>query len=262
LFFDLIYQKFIRPALFKFDAEWSHHLTLSSLSAIGRVGGGKLLESWFGYEHPALRVRAFNLNFSNPIGLAAGFDKDAKCLEALAALGFGFIEAGTVTFHPQKGNPRPRLRRLPELEALWNHLGFNNDGAQFVSDRLKSSKVPIPIGINLGKSKIAPLENAVKDYLSSFKLLHMLSDYVVLNVSSPNTPGVRTLAERDKLSELLRVIEEFNQAKKPILIKVSPDLSREALDAVIEVGLKYRVDGFIATNTTLSREGMPPRFSG
>lgn len=252
----MIYEKVLRPLLFAVDPERSHHLALSGLQTFHSLGGGNLLGPWFNYDHPSLHLRAFNLNFPNPIGLAAGFDKDARYLEALAWLGFGFMEAGTVTFHPQTGNPKPRLMRIPEADALWNHLGFNNDGAQAVLSRLKQVKLKVALGINLGKSKIAPIENAVKDYLLSFRLLNLLGDYIVLNVSSPNTPGLRSLQDKEKLSGLLREIEENNSADKPVFIKVSPDLTPDALKLLLEVAMQYKIRGVIATNTTLSRHGI------
>lgn len=253
---DLFYRNFIRPLFFLLDAERAHNLALSGLQTACSLGGEKLVRAWFGFEHPSLEVKAFNLTFPNPIGLAAGFDKDARHLDALASLGFGFLEAGTVTLHPQRGNPKPRIKRLPDVHGLWNHLGFNNDGAQAVEKRLSQIRLQIPLGVNIGKSKIVPIENAEKDYLASFKFLSLLADYIVLNVSSPNTPGLRTLQDKERISGILREIEEANAARKPVLIKVSPDLDFEALDTLLEVGFQYRVAGFIATNTTLSPDGI------
>jgi dihydroorotate dehydrogenase len=204
------------------------------------------------------------LNFPNPIGLAAGLDKDGVALPAWAALGFGFVEMGTVTAKAQPGNPKPRIFRLPEQQALINRLGFNNDGADVIAERLtklrESKRWPaIPVGINIGKSRETPLEQATDDYLYSFRLLRDFADYITLNVSSPNTPGLRELQEPGKLSELLHAIgNEPEAAKKPVLIKISPDLSASELEAILNVCVENEVAGIIATNTTLDHSSVPP----
>src|SRR5205807_5880664 len=201
--------------------------------------------------------------FPNPIGLAAGFDKNGVAIPAWAALGFGFVEMGTVTARAQPGNPRPRIFRYPEQEALVNRLGFNNDGAESVAARLRklrgSRRWPqIPVGINIGKSKVTPIENATDDYLHSFRLLHEFADYLVLNVSSPNTPGLRSLQEHDALEQLLRAIRDENQTTRiPILLKIAPDVSLSDLDQIIATCEANEIAGIIAANTTLDHSAIP-----
>ena len=208
----------------------------------------------------------FGLNFPNPIGLAAGMDKNGVALPAWAALGFGFIEIGTVTAKAQPGNPEPRIFRLPEQQALINRLGFNNDGADAIAERLRklreSGRWPaVPVGINIGKSRATPLEKAADDYLYSFRLLHDFADYVTLNVSSPNTPGLRDLQEPAALSGLLHAINnECGVATKPVLVKISPDLSSVELEALLKVCAENGVAGIIATNTTVDHSSIPPQF--
>jgi dihydroorotate dehydrogenase len=211
-------------------------------------------------------ITSFGLTFPNPIGLAAGLDKNGVALPAWAALGFGFIEIGTVTAKAQPGNPKPRIFRLPQQRALINRLGFNNDGAEVIANRLsalrKSGRWPaVPVGINIGKSKATPLEQATADYLYSFRLLQNLGDYVTLNVSSPNTPGLRDLQEPEKLSELLSAIsKEAGTTRKPLFVKLSPDLSDPELNAVLAVCEQNDVSGIIATNTTLDHSSIPPQL--
>jgi dihydroorotate dehydrogenase len=207
--------------------------------------------------------KVFGITFPNPVGLAAGFDKNGVALPALAALGFGFIEIGTITAKAQAGNPRPRIFRYPQQGALINRLGFNNDGADVVAARLRrlrgSGRWPgIPVGINIGKSKITPIEAAADDYLYSFRLLREFADYVVLNVSSPNTPSLRTLQEHDGLQQLLGVIRKENQiARKTILLKIAPDLSLSDLERIIVTCEQNDLAGIIATNTTLDHTAIP-----
>jgi dihydroorotate dehydrogenase len=206
----------------------------------------------------------FGLNFPNPIGLAAGLDKNGVALPAWAALGFGFVEIGTVTAKAQPGNPRPRIFRLPKQQALINRLGFNNDGADAIAERLRrlrrSGRWPaVPVGINIGKSRVTPLEQATDDYLYSLRLLRDFADYITLNISSPNTPGLRELQEPQKLSELLSAIgNESGAANKPILVKISPELSSSELEAILVVCKQNAVAGVIATNTTLDHSSVPP----
>lgn len=210
-------------------------------------------------EHP---VQLFGLKFPNRVGLAAGFDKDAEVLPAWEALGFGFVEAGTITAKPQPGNPQPRLFRYPELGALVNRMGFNNQGADAVAERLARLKSAgawpkIPVGMNIGKSKVTPLEEATADYLYSFERLGALADYFVLNVSSPNTPGLRQLQNREALEELLGAIQDRNQLQKPVLLKIAPDLEFGQIEEILAVMESKRLAGIVATNTTLDHSSLP-----
>ncbi len=207
------------------------------------------------FQDPRLRQELFGVSFSNPLGLAAGFDKNAVALNYWDRLGFGFVECGTITFHAQPGNPRPRLFRLPEDKALINRMGFNNDGARAVATRIAEAKPKIPVGINLGKSKITELQDAAGDYQESYRLLHRLGDYFVVNVSSPNTPGLRSLQNKESLREIVAAMKEVDSSR-PLFIKVAPDLEFAALDDVVDVALQAQVTGLVATNTTLSREGL------
>jgi len=201
--------------------------------------------------------------FSNPVGLAAGFDKNGIALRPLAALGFGFIEAGTVTFHPQPGNPRPRLFRLSEDQALINRAGFNNEGAGAFVKRVEHNRPDCVLGVSIGKSKITPLEEATQDYLASFELVYNVADYIAVNVSSPNTPQLRELQQSQQLSGLLsalqtrgRELEQRHQKRVPLLVKLSPDLERRDLEMIVAVLESLQIDGIIATNTTISRENL------
>ena len=256
------YTRFVRPLLFSIDAETAHHLTMALLRRASRLD--LALRALTFFEPPPKPKVVFGLTFRNPIGLAAGFDKNGVALPALAALGFGFIEVGTVTAKAQPGNPKPRIFRFPEQAALINRLGFNNQGADAIARRLSklraSGRWPaIPIGINLGKSSTTPLEGATDDYLYSFRLLREFADYIVLNVSSPNTPGLRELQEPPALSQLLRAIADKNQiTRKPILVKISPDLSPNELDAIVATCEENKVAGIIATNTALDHSSIPP----
>src|SRR5436190_2287767 len=250
-----LYHSLVRPLLFSLDAEAAHHFTIASLRSASRFD--LALRALKQFAPPAKPKTLFGLTFPNPIGLAAGLDKNGVALPAWAALGFGFVEIGTVTAKAQPGNPRPRIFRLPKQRALINRLGFSNDGADAIAERLRklreSGRWPaVPVGINIGKSKATPLEQAADDYLYSFRLLHDFADYITLNVSSPNTPGLRDLQEPQKLEELLRAINnEPGIATKPLLIKISPDLSPIELEAILNVSAENRVAGIIATNTTL-----------
>src|SRR5437763_1439932 len=258
-----LYERLVRPLLFSLEAETAHHFTIASLRNASHF-------------HPALRAlkrfmppskpkTLFGLTFPNPIGLAAGLDKNGVALPAWAALGFGFIEIGTVTAVAQPGNSRPRIFRVPEQKALINRLGFNNDGADAVAERFrrlrKSGRWPaVPVGINIGKSRTTPLERAADDYLHSFRLLRDFADYITLNVSSPNTPGLRELQEPAALSRLLHVISsEPTSVAKPIVVKISPDLSPIELEAVLAACEENGVSGIIATNTTLDHSEIPPQ---
>ena len=211
------------------------------------------------YSNPALKIERFGLKFANPVGLAAGLDKNGVALQPLAALGFGFIEAGTVTYHPQPGNPRPRLFRLREDEALINRAGFNNDGAAAFARRVEQHRPACVLGVSIGKSKITPLENATEDYLASFELVHKVADYVAVNVSSPNTPQLRELQQSQQLTSLLSALQARNkelQQPLPLLVKLSPDLDRGELETIVEVVERLGIDGIIATNTTTSRDNL------
>jgi len=217
-----------------------------------------LFHKLFTIQHPALEVNCFGLHFKNPVGLAAGFDKDGKYLHLLPYLGFGFVEIGTVTPRPQSGNPKPRLFRLPEEKALINRLGFNNDGADFLAARLKTLKnnYPIIVGGNIGKNKDTPNEQAINDYVYCFRKLFDVVDYFVVNVSSPNTPGLRDLQDKKPLTQILKAImveASAQHIKKPVLLKIAPDLSKGQLDDIVDIVKTTKIDGIIATNTTLDR---------
>jgi dihydroorotate dehydrogenase len=257
---DQAYERFVRPILFSLSAEAAHDLAIRHLrSASALPSVLRLLER---FKPPPKPRTVFGLTFLNPVGLAAGFDKNGVAIPAWAALGFGFVEIGTVTAKAQPGNAKPRIFRYPEQNALINRLGFNNDGADTVAARLKalreSGRWPaIPVGINIGKSKVTPLEEAVTDYLYSFGLLAPLADYVVLNVSSPNTPGLRSLQEHDALEQLLRAISDENRARKPVLLKIAPDLSLPELEPIVAASEQHGIAGIIATNTTLDHSSIP-----
>jgi len=255
------YETFVRPLLFSLDPETAHRATIELLRGASHFD---LALRMLRYFQPPPRSKAlFGLNFPNPVGLAAGLDKNGVALPAWAALGFGFIEIGTVTAKAQPGNPKPRIFRLPKQRALINRLGFNNDGADAVAERLRnlrgSGRWPaVPVGINIGKSRTTPLETATDDYLYTFRLLRDFADYITLNVSSPNTPGLRDLQEPTALFGILRAIgKEPGAAMKPLLIKISPDLSPGQLEAILKVCAENGVAGIIATNTTLDHSSVP-----
>ena len=246
----MVYRSLVRPLLFRLPAETAHELALHSLSLVP----SRLIAKRF--SDPTLSIERFGLKFSNPIGLAAGFDKNGIALQPLAALGFGFIEAGTVTYHAQPGNPRPRLFRLSEDQALINRAGFNNEGAAAFARRVAQHRPDCVLGVSIGKSKITPLENAIEDYVASFELIYKIADYVAVNVSSPNTPQLRELQQSQQLEALLSALQTRRrelQKDVPLLVKLSPDLEREDLEMIVEVIERLRIDGIIATNTTISR---------
>jgi dihydroorotate dehydrogenase len=255
-----IYEKLIRPALFSLDPETIHELAVGVLAGLSR---SKILLDRIASSHdPRLEKTVFGLKFPNPVGLAAGMDKNAVALPAWAALGFGFVEAGTVTARAQPGNPRPRIFRLPDKHALINRLGFNNVGADAVAQRLallkKTSRWPkIPVGINLGKSKVTPIEEATADYLLSFERLQHFGDYFVLNVSSPNTPNLRKLQDRASLEEMFGEVQRRNAEKKPLLVKIAPDLELPQIEEILEVIETHKLAGIIATNTTIDHSAVP-----
>ena len=246
----------LKPLLFRMDAEAAHHFAIGALESAPL----SLLRLIFGAA-PQSEREVFGLKFRNSVGLAAGMDKNAVALPAWEALGFGFVEVGTITAKAQPGNPQPRLFRYPELQALINRMGFNNDGADAVAarlDRLKSSgRWPrIPVGINLGKSKATELADAPADYLHSYRALLPYGDYFVINVSSPNTPGLRELQDKDALAGIVRTLRDLD-ASKPLLVKIAPDLNTPQLDAILELIEVENVSGIIATNTTLDHSAIP-----
>lgn len=250
-----MYKSLIRPILFKFDPEEVHYFTFSLLKNFGflsKIFFPKPLED------PRLEREVFGLKFKNPVGLAAGFDKDAKMFSELSDLGFGFIEIGTLTPKPQDGNPKKRLFRLKEDSAIINRMGFNNGGVDEAVERLKKNK-NVLIGGNIGKNKVTPNEEAVNDYIICFEKLFPHVDYFVVNVSSPNTPNLRALQEKEPLTQLLGTLQNLNSEKqkpKPILLKIAPDLTDEQLLDIIDIVKDIQIAGVIATNTTLSREGL------
>lgn len=255
------YERFVRPVLFSLDAEAAHRITIALLSRASHVD--LALRALEGFQPRPKPKVLFGVKFPNPIGVAAGLDKNGVAMPAWAALGFGFIEIGTVTAKPQAGNPKPRIFRFPEERALVNRLGFNNDGADVIAERMhklrESGRWPAaPVGINIGKSKATPLGEATDDYLYSFRLLREFADYIALNVSSPNTPGLRELQEPAALSRLIRAIRDEDQKNpKPVLVKIAPDLSPAELEEIITTCEQNNVAGIIATNTTLDHSSIP-----
>ncbi len=250
----MLYRSLVRSLLFRLPPETAHELALHSLSLLPT----RLLAKSSATRIP---INRFGLTFSNPVGLAAGFDKNGVALRPLAALGFGHIEAGTVTFHPQPGNPKPRLFRLSEDQALVNRAGFNNEGAAAFAKRVERDRPDCVLGVSIGKSKITPLEAATEDYLASFELVYKVADYIAVNVSSPNTPQLRELQQSQQLSSLLsalqsrgRELNQRHQKRVPLLVKLSPDLERKDLETIVEVIENLNIDGIIATNTTISRK--------
>ena len=252
-----MYKSLIRPLLFRFDPEAVHHFTVGTLTAAFALpGAGAIGEALYKVKDPALEREVFGLKFPNPVGLAAGFDKDARLVDALAHLGFGFIEIGTLTPRPQPGNPRPRLFRLPHDQAIINRMGFNNEGVEAAAKRLRQRKSTIIVGGNIGKNKDTPNEEATADYVRCFEVLFDEVDYFVVNVSSPNTPGLRALQEREPLQRLLLTLQEHNQRhekSRPLLLKIAPDLTEPQLEDIVMLASEARLDGLIATNTTISR---------
>lgn len=250
----------VKKILFKYDPEEVHYKVMKWLTRAYNLGvGKKYLESNYCIRHPKLERTVFGLKFKNHVGLAAGFDKDAQFIDELACLGFGFIEIGTLTPKPQGGNDKPRLFRFPSDAALINRMGFNNDGVEAAVERLKNRKTDIIIGGNIGKNKTTPNENAIDDYAFCFKKLFDYVDYFVVNVSSPNTPNLRELQEKEPLTKLLTQLQNINFAypnPKPILLKIAPDLTDSQLDDVIEIVTTTKLDGIVATNTTIDRDGL------
>ncbi|MEM6377515.1 MAG: quinone-dependent dihydroorotate dehydrogenase [Bacteroidota bacterium] len=253
-----MYKTLIKPFFFLFAPEKAHHLTLTLLNLVLAIPGvSTLFRSYYAFEDPRLEREVFGLKFKNPVGLAAGFDKDGKQINSMSSLGFGFIEVGTVTPKPQVGNPQPRLFRLPQDDALINRMGFNNLGLdQLVSQLKKKRPAGMIIGGNIGKNKVTPNETAVEDYKICFEALFPYVDYFVVNVSSPNTPNLRALQDKEPLQALLSTIQEMNlakQAPKPVLLKIAPDLTDGQLDDIIDIVATTKIAGVIATNTTIAR---------
>ena len=256
-----LYKSIVKPLLFNLDAERAHHFVFDNLRRAARLPGAKsLLRGLYSYHHPSLAREVFGLNFPNPVGLAAGFDKNAALTDELATLGFSFVEIGTVTPRPQPGNPAPRLFRLPQDEALINRMGFNNEGAAAVAARLaRRQNRQLIIGGNIGKNKDTPNEHAAADYVAGFEALADVVDYFVVNVSSPNTPGLRELQEKKPLINLLQQVQARNLARatpRPLLLKIAPDLTEAQLDDILEIARETQLSGLVATNTTIGRSGL------
>jgi dihydroorotate dehydrogenase len=260
-----MYRLLYRMVLRRVPAEAAHLAAFGLIRGVARVpGAARLLERWLGPRDPVLRVRALGLSFPGPVGLAAGFDKDARGTRGLAALGFGFVEVGTVTARAQPGNPRPRMFRLTADRALVNKMGFNNTGAAAAAARLGRSRRPggPVVGVNIGKTRAVPDADAAADYAASARAVAAVADYVVVNVSSPNTPGLRDLQAADRLKPVLVAVRAALDAavpggrRVPLLVKIAPDLADADVDAVADLALEFGLDGIIATNTTTSRAGL------
>ncbi|HKK77418.1 MAG TPA: quinone-dependent dihydroorotate dehydrogenase [Saprospiraceae bacterium] len=254
-----MYKTILKPLFFRLQPERAHRLTLALLEMVlATPGAAQIFKRLYQFEDPSLEKEVFGLTFKNPVGLAAGFDKDGKHIKSMASLGFGFIEVGTVTPLPQSGNPQPRLFRLPADQALINRMGFNNGGvAQLVEQLKKPRPEGLIIGGNIGKNKVTPNAEAIKDYEKCFEALFPYVDYFVVNVSSPNTPNLRELQDKKPLQALLSRVQELNRAKgqpKPVLLKIAPDLTDGQLDDIIDIVQATKIDGVIATNTTIARE--------
>lgn len=255
-----MYKLFLKPLLFQLDPEKAHKLVTKISNFMSLIPGMKFIfRSMYCLNDKRLEREVFGIKFPNPVGLAAGFDKEAKLYKNMAHLGFGFIEVGTITPKGQPGNPKPRLFRLKQDDALINRMGFNNEGLAGAVKRLKSRNTNLIIGGNIGKNKVTPNEKATEDYTICFEALFPYVDYFVVNVSSPNTPNLRALQDKKPLTELLSTLQNLNNKKpipKPILLKIAPDLTTEQLDDIVEIVATTKIAGIIATNTTLSREGL------
>lgn len=255
-----MYKFLIRPVLFRMPPERAHHFTFNALKSLLKLPGAKgVARKIFTVNDKRLERKLFGLTFKNPVGLAAGLDKDAKMIDELACLGFGFIEIGTITPKAQPGNPPPRMFRLPEDNALINRMGFNNEGLAGAVKRLRKRKTKIIIGGNIGKNKLTDNKDAIRDYELAFDTLFDVVDYFVVNVSSPNTPNLRALQEKEPLMALLETLKAKNRdrpAPKPILLKIAPDLSDRQLDDIIEIVTTVKIEGVVATNTTIHRDNL------
>ena len=254
-----MYKSIIRPILFSFDPEKVHYFTFSMIRAASKIPFfPSIFRGMYNVKDPRLERKLFGLTFPNPVGLAAGFDKDARLFNELSNFGFGFIEIGTITPKPQDGNPKKRLFRLREDSGIINRMGFNNGGLELAIERLKKNK-GVLIGGNIGKNKITPNEEAVNDYVACFEGLFDYVDYFVVNVSSPNTPNLRALQDKEPLTKLLQTLQDLNAekpARKPILLKIAPDVTDDQLLDIIDIVKTNQIDGVIATNTTISRDGL------
>ncbi|MFN0140536.1 MAG: quinone-dependent dihydroorotate dehydrogenase [Pyrinomonadaceae bacterium] len=249
------WEKIVRPLMFRLDAERAHEVGITALKS--GLAAPFYCDNEFGFGE----IERFGLKFANPLGLAAGFDKNGVVVDQLASLGFGFVEVGTVTLEPQSGNPKPRLFRLPDDNALINRLGFNNDGAQVISERLSKLRRRPVVGVNIGKNKDVLNDEAVENYLACFEIVHPSADYVAVNISSPNTPNLRELQRSESLDALLARLQGRNAelGRKPLLVKIAPDLTDAEVEGVVDVCLSHNVDGMIATNTTIRRDGLKTR---
>lgn len=262
----LIYKDIFKPLLFRQDPERAHEMAVFLLKLLGQVRPLTQLMTWYNKVNAA-PIKLWGLDFPNFVGLAAGFDKNGECWQAASAIGFGHVEIGTVTLHRQSGNPKPRLYRFPEENALINAMGFNNDGVHSLVEHLSSGSArrerAIPLGINIGKSKLTPLNEAIEEYIMSFNLLADYADYITINISSPNTAGLRKLQSKDYLGDLLGALKKANadRARKmgccqvPVLVKITSDLSYREVDDVLEVIEANQISGLITTNTTVNRPG-------
>lgn len=253
--------KIFKPLFFLFDPEKIHYTVTDTLKILQKTWGlPQLIKSIYNVEHPSLERKVFGLKFKNPVGLAAGFDKNGEFIEEFANFGFGFIEVGTVTPLPQPGNDKPRMFRLKADDALINRMGFNNKGVEVLAEKLKHIKRDgLIIGGNIGKNKVTPNEEAVNDYIKCFDVLFDVVDYFVVNVSSPNTPGLRELQEKEPLKNILNTLQKRNlknNISRPILLKIAPDLTNNQLDDIVEIVQETKIAGVIATNTTISRENL------
>jgi dihydroorotate dehydrogenase len=260
-----LYERILRPLLFRFDPETAHGLAVAWLKVLGSPPARPIVKAFMSVRDPALRVTAAGLDFPSPLGMAAGFDKDGEFLPGLEALGFGFLEAGTLTPRPQPGNDKPRLFRFPSAEAIVNRMGFNNAGASAVSERFarRRPRLGVPLGFNIGKNKATPNERAAEDYLSCLETLFPFADFFVVNVSSPNTPGLRDLQTPSEMEPLMKALSlkagalasAAKRTRPPLFIKISPD--EDVAEATAEIALKTGFAGIVATNTTQSRDGLP-----
>jgi dihydroorotate dehydrogenase len=257
---DTVLYSLLRPLLFRFDPETAHHMTLDALRALRHAPGRRALVC---HAPPLVPVEVMGLRFDNPVGLAAGLDKNGECPDMLAEFGFGFVEVGTVTPRPQPGNPRPRVFRLLDRHAIINRLGFNNQGVDALVANLKQHRPRCPVGVNIGRNKDTPNERALDDYLAALRAVYPHADYVTVNISSPNTPGLRALQEGGALEALLRAIKAEQAAlavshgrRVPIALKVAPDLDDEQIAEIARLLLAHEIDAVIATNTTIARPGL------
>src|SRR5882672_6442234 len=260
-----LYRSIVRPILFRLPAESVHEFALSSLSTALSTRAARRIVSRRFRREPFGKLKRFGLEFSNPVGLAAGFDKNGTAAQALAALGFGSIEVGSVTSEPQPGNPRPRLFRLPRDRALINRAGFNNCGAAQLAEHIRRRRLRCVLGVNIGKSRSVRIEDAIPDYLKCFEAVYDVADYLAINVSSPNTPNLRELQRPELLVELLKSLQQRNAdlalsrsyfQPKPLLLKIAPDLSESEIESIVDVATSLKIAGLIATNTTINREGL------